>query len=128
MDKKLFTFCVWITILYCTLPTMKDFYTFITDNFTPLVSEDKNGMVVTLHHKRGTIPEGRVWMERAKKGWTRKPLSKTQFIIVNADLMGPLDFIHKFMSLDEGDYEQLRKTFISIAMETIDKHLGGGTP
>ena len=112
------------TLLYRSI--MKDFYKFITDNFTPLVSEDKNGMVVTLISNRGVIPDGKVWMERAKKGWTRKPLNKTQFIIVNADLIGPLEFIHKFMSLDEGDYETLRKTFITIAMETIDSHLGGG--
>ena len=100
-----------------------DYIQFIEKHFTPRVTEDKNGMCVVLTNNSEVMPECKVWFERAKKGWSRKPIkTKNTYIITNADVYPLLDFMDKYMGLKEDDYEPVRISLVHYAMEIIDKH------
>lgn len=105
---------------------MEAYIKFIEENFTPRVTEDKEGMKVILTNESEVVPDSVVWFERAKKGWSRKPIkSKNTFIITNANVNPLLDFMDKYMGLGEEDYEPLRIALVHYSMEIMDKHLNG---
>lgn len=113
--------------MWLYLMDMEKYIEFIEENFTPRVTEDKDGMKVILTSKSEVVPDSVVWFERAKKGWNRKPLStKNTFIITNVDMVPLLDFMDKYMGLSEDDYSPLRVAITHYSMEIIDKHLNGG--
>ena len=98
---------------------------YIKENFTHRVEEDKNGMKVILTNKSEVVPDCTIWFERAKRGWSKKPLSTNQYIIVDADLNHVLTFLNRYYQLDESNYHDIRRMFIDIGMDTVDKHTKG---
>jgi len=105
-----------------------DYIGFIEKHFTPRVTEDKNGMCVTLTNTTEVMPECKVWFERAKKGWNKKPITgKNTYIIVESDTAPLLEFLNKYVGLtDDGqEYNMVRLSIIHYVMEVLDKHLTG---
>ena len=101
---------------------MEEIKEFIEKNFTLRVDEDMNGIKVIF---TSTMGEGVIWFEPAKKGWSTKPLSTNQYIIVNADLSHVLTFLNRYYQLDESNYHDIRRMFIDMGMEMVDKHTKG---
>lgn len=104
---------------------MNQYIKFIEENFTPRVSESKNGMCVTLRNNSEVVPDCEVWFERAKKGWSKKPISNNVLVIVDVYVIPLLDFMDKYMGLKEDDYDMVRTSIINYSTETIHKHLHG---
>jgi len=98
---------------------------FIRDNFTPIVSEDKNGMKVIFRSKNST-DDGIVWFERAKVGWIKKPIKQNHYIITNASMEGVLDHLHKYYNLDEGKYNEVRQQIIHMSISIIEDYFSEG--
>ena len=95
---------------------------FIMENFTPMVNEDSRGMKVVFTSQVG---EGTIWFERAKRGWNKKPLSTNQYIIVDADLTHILTFLSRYYQINEDHYHDIRRMFIDMGMDIMDKHTKG---
>ena len=100
---------------------MLDVEKFINEYFTPRVEEDSRGMKVVYKSKTST-EDGVVWFERAKVGWLKKPIKQNHFIIVDANMDGPLDHLHKYYNLDEGKYNEVRRTIINMSIEIINEY------
>ena len=99
---------------------------FIETHYTLRVNEDKNGMKVLFVPKaEGVLEENVVWFERAKKGWSKKPIYQNNFIIVDAHLSPLLEFMHSYLSLDESDYPNVRRTLVEMSITTIDNYFKG---
>jgi len=94
---------------------------FINDYFTPQVGEDKRGMKVVYKSKTST-DDGVVWFERAKTGWSRKPITQNHFIIVDADMGGVLEHLNRYYNLSEEEYPMVRRTIIDMSIDVINKH------
>ena len=47
---------------------------FIDDNFIPKIQDNGDNVTIVYEGKVGGIENGIVWMETAKKGWSRKPV------------------------------------------------------
>ena len=101
---------------------MKEIREFIEESFTPRVDEDMNGMKVIF---TSTVGDGTIWFERAKRGWSKKPLSTNQYIIVDADLGHVLTFLNRYYQLNEDNYQDIRRMFIQLGMDMIDQHTRG---
>ena len=95
---------------------------FIEENFTPRVNEDSKGMKVIFD---GQLGEGVIWFERAKRGWSKKPISTNQYIIVDADLTHILTFLSRYYQINEDHYQEIRRMFIEMGMDMMDKHTKG---
>jgi len=102
---------------------MDEIKKFLMENFIPTVEEDKNGMKVVF---RAEMTEGTIWFERAKRGWSRKPISTSTYIIVDADMVHLLDLLNKYFNLTEDHYNDVRKFFINMGMDVIDEYFNGG--
>lgn len=95
---------------------------FIDDNFIPKIQDNGDNVTIVYEGKVGGIENGIVWMETAKKGWSRKPIqSKNKFIIVDADLTGVLEFLNRYYGLEENDYGLVRKILIEHSMESLEQ-------
>lgn len=101
---------------------MEEIREFIETSFTPRVAEDMNGIKVIF---TSTVGDGTIWFEPAKRGWSKKPLSTNQYIIVDAELSHVLTFLNRYYQLDESNYHDIRRMFIDIGMNTVDKHTKG---
>jgi len=98
---------------------------FIKDNYTPMITENKEGLQCIFKHKEGITEDSIVYFEFAKKKWDRKPIiSNRQYLIVDADTKDLLSFLHTFYNLDEEDYHQVRRLIIEMAMNAIDRFYG----
>ena len=95
---------------------------FIEENFTTKVNEDMNGMKVIFESQMG---EGTIWFERAKRGWSNKPISTNSYIIVDADLTHILTFLSRYYQINEDHYQEIRRMFIEMGMDIMDKHTKG---
>jgi hypothetical protein len=95
---------------------------FIEENFTPRVNEDSRGMKVIFD---GQLGEGVIWFERAKRGWSKKPISTNSYIIVDADLTHILTFLSRYYQINEDHYQEIRRMFIEMGMDIMDKHTKG---
>lgn len=95
---------------------------FINENFSPTVTEDSNGMKVIFSSKVG---DGIIWFEKAKRGWSKKPLTTNTYIIVDADLIKILTFLNRYFNLNEDNYHDIRRMFIEMGMDVMDKHTKG---
>lgn len=105
---------------------LEKYIKFIEEHFTPRVSEDKNGMCVTLKNNSEIVPDCKVWFEKAKRGWNKKPISyRNTYIITNAEVGPLLDFMDIYMGLGEDDYNEIRVVLVHYTMDIIDKHLNG---
>ena len=102
--------------------SMKEIREFIEESFTPRVDEDMNGVKVIFS---STVGEGTIWFEPAKRGWNRKPLSTNQYIIVDADLTHVLTFLNRYYQLNEENYHDIRRMFIQLGMDMVDRHTKG---
>ena len=102
---------------------MEEIRKFIEERFTPTVQEDKNGMKVVF---TAPMTEGTIWFERAKRGWSKKPLSTNTYIIVDAEMVHMLDFLNRYYNLTEDHYQDVRKLLIQMGMDVMDKHLNQG--
>ena len=102
-----------------------DIEKFIMDHYDLRVNEDKNGMKVLFVEKGSEVlGENVVWFERAKKGWSKKPISsKNNFIIVDANLSSLLEFMNTYFSLNEENYPEVRNMMVRLSIDTIDNHL-----
>ena len=102
-----------------------DIEKFIMDHYDLRVNEDKNGMKVLFVEKGSEVlGENVVWFERAKKGWSKKPISsKNSFIIVDANLSSLLEFMNTYFSLTEENYPEVRNMLVRLSIDTIDNHL-----
>ena len=98
---------------------------YIKKNFTPTVTEDMNGMKVILTNDSEVVPECIIWFEKAKRGWSKKPISNNQYIIVDAYLLPLFEFLTKYMGIEEERYQELRMEVIHYSMDIMDKHLNG---
>lgn len=101
---------------------MKEIKEFILRHFSPRVSEDKDGMKVIFSSQVG---EGIIWFERAKRGWNKKPLTTNTYIIVDAELTKVLTFLNRYFNLSEDNYHDVRRVFIEMGMDVMDRHLNG---
>lgn len=101
---------------------MENIREFIEEHFTPRVNEDSRGMKVIFDSQVG---EGIIWFERAKRGWSKKPLSTNQYIIVDADLTHLLTFLNRYYQINEEHYHDIRRMFIDMGMDVMDKHTKG---
>lgn len=96
---------------------------FIDENFTPVVNDDGDNVTIIYEGKVGGIENGIVWMETAKKGWSKKPIqNKNKYIIVDADLTGVLEFLNRYYSLSEEDYGLVRRILIEHSMDSLEEH------
>ena len=98
---------------------------YIKKNFTPTVTEDMNGMKVILTNDSEVVPECIIWFEKAKRGWSKKPINTNQYIIVDAYLLPLFEFLTKYMGIEEERYQELRMEVIHYSMDIMDKHLNG---
>ena len=90
--------------------------------FTPQVDESSNGIILRFIPNRGNVlPEALVWFHRGKSGYNRKPLSQNVWVMVDCDLKSLHDVLHKYFSLNEGDYNITRQTLSTIAYEVISE-------
>ena len=112
---------MWM-VIFMVMDKIRDF---IMDNFTPRVNEDSRGMKVVFTSQVG---EGTIWFERAKMGWSRKPLSTNNYIIVDAELTHILTFLNRYYQINEEHYQDIRRMFIDIGMDVMDKHVRGDKP
>ena len=102
-----------------------DMMDYIKKNFTPTVTEDMNGMKVILTNDSEVVPECIIWFEKAKRGWSKKPINTNQYIIVDAYLLPLFEFLTKYMGIGEERYQELRMEVIHYSMDIMDKHLNG---
>ena len=102
-----------------------DMMDYIKKNFTPTVTEDMNGMKVILTNDSEVVPECIIWFEKAKRGWSKKPINTNQYIIVDAYLLPLFEFLTKYMGIEEERYQELRMEVIHYSMDIMDKHLNG---
>ena len=90
--------------------------------FTPQVEETSNGILLRFIPNRGNVlPEALVWFHRGKSGYSRKPLSQNVWVMVDCDLKSLHEVLHKYFSLNEGDYSITRQTLSTIAYEVISE-------
>ena len=90
--------------------------------FTPQVEETSNGILLRFIPNRGNVlPEALVWFHRGKSGYSRKPLSQNVWVMVDCDLKSLHEILHKYFSLNEGDYNITRQTLSTIAYEVISE-------
>jgi len=86
---------------------MDDIQGFLRKNYTPRITEDKQGVKVIFKGRGNVLEDGVVWFQPAKKGWNKKPITqRNKYIIVDADTGGMLDVLNKYLSLDESHYPQ----------------------
>lgn len=116
------TFFIHIFLWRIILMGMDRIRDFILENFTPRVNEDMNGMKVIFSSQVG---EGTIWFERAKRGWSKKPISTNNYIIVDADLSHILTFLSRYYQINEDHYQEIRRMFIEMGMDVMDKHTKG---
>lgn len=91
----------------------------VTKYYTPTITESSKGVVVTFQPKGHSGPEAIVWFENAKRGFQRKPVSMNQWMMVDCDLKGIHELLHKYFSLSEGDFNVTRLTLSQIAHEVV---------
>lgn len=90
--------------------------------FTPQVEESSNGIILRFVPKRGNIlPEAIVWFNKAKRGFSRKPLSQNVWVMVDCDLKSLHEVLHKYFHLTEGDYNLTRTTLSTMAYGIISE-------
>ena len=101
---------------------------FIRTYYDLRVNEDKNGMKVLFIPKGSDVlEENVVWFERAKRGWSRNPISsKNSFIIVDAQLSPLLEFMHSYFSLSQENYPEVRRVLVEMSITTMDDYFNGG--
>ena len=121
MTKESIHKWVWISIFII----MDKIVEFIGEHFTPKVNEDMNGMKVIFEPTTETVGKGTIWFEKAKRGWNKKPLSTNTYIIVDADLTNVLTFLNRYFNLNEENYHDIRRVFIDMGMDVMDRHLNG---
>lgn len=98
---------------------------FIRENYSPTITENKDGLQCIFKHKEGITEDSIVYFEFAKKKWERKPvISNRQYVIVDAHTNDLLSFLHTFYNLDEEDYHQVRKIIVEMAMSALDNFYG----
>lgn len=107
------------TIILMGMDKIRDF---ILENFTPRVNEDSRGLKVVFSSQVG---EGTIWFEKAKRGWTKKPISTNSYIIVDAELTHILTFLNRYYQIKEEHYHDIRRMFIEMGMDVMDKHTKG---
>jgi len=101
---------------------MEEIKEFVEKNFTIRVEDNITSLKVIFS---STMGEGVIWFEQAKKGWSSKPLSTNQYLIVDAELSQVLTFLNRYYQLDESNYHDIRRMFIDMGMEMVDKHTKG---
>ena len=73
---------------------------FIIDQYSPMITEDSNGIKCLFKHKEGLTDDGVIYFEFAKKGWSKKPvMNKRQFVIVDAHMSDVLQFLNQYSRL-----------------------------
>lgn len=87
--------------------------------YTPTITESSKGVVVTFVPKGHSGPEAIVWFEKGKRGFRRKPISTNEWMMVDCDLKGIHELLHKYFSLSEGDFNVTRLTLSQIAHEVV---------
>ena len=64
-----------------------------------------------------------IWFERAKRGWSKKPVGNTnQYIIVDGYLLPLFEFFSKYMGMEEDKQEELRRQLIYYCMDIMDNY------
>jgi len=78
---------------------------FIVEQYSPMITEDSNGIKCIFKHKEGLTEDGVIYFEFAKKGWSKKPImSKKQFVIVDAHMTDVLQFLNQYYNLNEDEH------------------------
>ena len=95
---------------------------FLREYFSPQVEEDSKGIKVVFVPKKDITPPSIIWFTKAKRGWSRKPMSQNTFIITDADTEGVLTFVNKFYAIKEDNLPQVRMAIINLAMDVLDKY------
>lgn len=99
---------------------------FLNENFTKVITEDKNGIKCLFKHNEGIIEDGVIFFELAKKGWSKKPImSKTKFVIVDAYMDDVLNFLNQYYNLTEEDYPNVKSTIVKMCSKSIERFYGG---
>jgi len=100
---------------------------FIVEQYSPMITEDSNGIKCVFKHKEGLTEDGVIYFEFAKKGWSKKPImSKKQFVIVDAHMTDVLQFLNQYYNLNEDDYHNVRTTIVNLAINKMDEFYGEG--
>lgn len=89
------------------------------------VTENPNGLTVTLIPlSEGQTTKSTIWLEPLKRSWFTKPIIyKNQYIIVDADTKDLLEFLHRYISLDEGKFSEVRRMVINRSIKEVEKYL-----
>ena len=98
---------------------------FITEHYSPMITEDSKGIKCIFKHKEGLTEDGVIYFEFAKKGWSKKPImSKKQFVIVDAHMTDVLQFLNQYYNINEDDYHEVRTTIVNMAIKKMDEFYG----
>jgi hypothetical protein len=98
---------------------------FIIEQYSPMITEDSNGIKCLFKHKEGLTDDGVIYFEFAKKGWSKKPIvSKRQFVIVDAQMTDVLQFLNQYYNLSEEDYHDVRTTIVNMAIQKMEEFYG----
>ena len=98
---------------------------FIIEQYSPMITEDSNGIKCLFKHKEGLTDDGVIYFEFAKKGWSKKPIvSKRQFVIVDAQMADVLQFLNQYYNLSEEDYHEIRTTIVNMAIQKMEEFYG----
>ncbi len=91
----------------------------VSKYYTPTISESSKGVVVTFQPNGHSGPEAIVWFEKGKRGFRRKPISTNEWMMVDCDLKGIHELLHKYFHLSEGDFNVTRLALSQIAHEVV---------
>ena len=94
--------------------------------FTPTIEESSKGIVLR-YVPNFNGPEAIVWFDKAKRGYSRKPISRNEFVMVDCDLRPLHDLLHKHFHLNEGDFNITRTTLSLLSYDIIREHFSPKT-
>lgn len=94
--------------------------------FTPTIEESSKGIVLR-YVPNFNGPEAIVWFDKAKRGYTRKPISRNEWVMVDCDLRPLHELLHKHFHLSEGDFNVTRTTLSLLSYDIIREHFSPKT-
>ena len=97
----------------------------IEKNFKTSVTEIDGNYQVTFKGIGGQ--EGYIIFKKAKRGWSKKPISQNIYLIGDAEMYQVIDTLKLYMSLDEKDLTKVRQVFSNMSMEILENYLSTPT-
>jgi hypothetical protein len=67
-----------------------------------------------------------VWFERAKRGWVKKPITTTNYLIVDADTSGLFKFLKQFHNVKEEELPIIRENLVRKSLNILNEFIEKG--